>query len=258
MLLRSVTKHVKEQNWFAVFIDFFIVVVGVFIGIQVANWNEDRSERSLETKYLERIYLDAERSIKETSFDIDWADDRIRTEKVVLNALQSKQLEPELQDTFDRGLAFFGYATESNRSLLSIKELQSSGKMSIIKDIELRELIGNLEFQFMTREKHSLHLRELRRKQLNEVSAYWKFIKSDFEPKGVTQLEYDFAALANNTEFINRLSHMNMVVQIHRRNQLRDIDDLMVLKDAIAATLGYVPDKLESSLKNYTQDWGKD
>jgi hypothetical protein len=37
MILRSVTKHVQEQNWFAVFIDFFIVVVGVFIGIQVAN-----------------------------------------------------------------------------------------------------------------------------------------------------------------------------------------------------------------------------
>ena len=36
MLLRRITKHITEQNWFAVFIDFLIVVVGVFIGIQVA------------------------------------------------------------------------------------------------------------------------------------------------------------------------------------------------------------------------------
>ena len=36
MLLRSITKHVGEQNWVAVAIDFVIVVVGVFIGIQVA------------------------------------------------------------------------------------------------------------------------------------------------------------------------------------------------------------------------------
>jgi len=42
MLLRRITKHVTDQNWFAVFIDFLIVVVGVFIGIQVANWNELR------------------------------------------------------------------------------------------------------------------------------------------------------------------------------------------------------------------------
>lgn len=42
MLLRSITKHIKEQNWTAVTLDFFIVVIGVVIGIQVANWNEDR------------------------------------------------------------------------------------------------------------------------------------------------------------------------------------------------------------------------
>ena len=40
MLLRRITEHVRAQNWAAVVIDFFIVVVGVFIGIQVSNWNE--------------------------------------------------------------------------------------------------------------------------------------------------------------------------------------------------------------------------
>ncbi len=34
MLLRRVTEHVKTQNWFAVGLDFLIVVVGVYIGIQ--------------------------------------------------------------------------------------------------------------------------------------------------------------------------------------------------------------------------------
>ena len=42
MLLRRIIEHVKAQNWFAVGIDFVIVVVGVFIGIQVANWNDAR------------------------------------------------------------------------------------------------------------------------------------------------------------------------------------------------------------------------
>jgi len=55
MILRSVMKHVRDQNWFAVFLDFLIVVVGVFIGIQVANWNEMRQEREEETAILERL-----------------------------------------------------------------------------------------------------------------------------------------------------------------------------------------------------------
>lgn len=42
MLLRRIKAHIEKENWFAVFVDFLIVVAGVFIGIQVANWNETR------------------------------------------------------------------------------------------------------------------------------------------------------------------------------------------------------------------------
>lgn len=42
MLLRRMTEHVKEQNWFAVAIDVLIVVMGG-IGIQVANWTPSMS-----------------------------------------------------------------------------------------------------------------------------------------------------------------------------------------------------------------------
>jgi hypothetical protein len=55
MILRSVTKHVRDQNWFAVGIDFLIVIVGVFIGIQVANWNDARRDREAEALYLDRL-----------------------------------------------------------------------------------------------------------------------------------------------------------------------------------------------------------
>lgn len=55
MILRRLTQHIEDQNWFAVTLDFLIVVVGVFIGIQVANWNEANSERVLEQQVLIHI-----------------------------------------------------------------------------------------------------------------------------------------------------------------------------------------------------------
>lgn len=55
MILRSITKHVRDQNWFAVFLDFFIVVVGVFIGIQVANWNDERQDKAFYVQALARL-----------------------------------------------------------------------------------------------------------------------------------------------------------------------------------------------------------
>jgi hypothetical protein len=70
MLLRRVTQHVSAQNWFAVAIDFGIVVIGVFMGIQVANWNEYRAESIRETYYLEALQDDFQSVIAELENDI--------------------------------------------------------------------------------------------------------------------------------------------------------------------------------------------
>lgn len=58
MLLRRVTQHMKAQNWLAVGIDFVIVVVGVFVGIQVSNWNEARLDRQTGERHLAEIAED--------------------------------------------------------------------------------------------------------------------------------------------------------------------------------------------------------
>ena len=55
MLLRRIIEHVKTENWFAIGIDFVIVVIGVFIGIQVANWNETRNDKAGLAAALERV-----------------------------------------------------------------------------------------------------------------------------------------------------------------------------------------------------------
>lgn len=55
MLLRRITKHVQDQNWFAVAIDFAIVVIGVFVGIQLGNWNDARLQQQSANAYIERL-----------------------------------------------------------------------------------------------------------------------------------------------------------------------------------------------------------
>jgi hypothetical protein len=58
MILRRVIEHVKTQHWTAIWIDLLIVILGVFIGIQVSNWNSERADRSAEKRHLEEIAED--------------------------------------------------------------------------------------------------------------------------------------------------------------------------------------------------------
>ncbi len=65
MILRRITEHVKAQNWFAVGLDFLIVVVGVFVGLQVSNWNAERGERFREQVFLASLAADVRSDIAE-------------------------------------------------------------------------------------------------------------------------------------------------------------------------------------------------
>jgi hypothetical protein len=46
-LIRRIRTHAARQDWFAVAIDLGIVVVGVYLGIQASNWNQDRQDRNV-------------------------------------------------------------------------------------------------------------------------------------------------------------------------------------------------------------------
>jgi len=58
MVIRRIHHHVASHNWFAVFVDLLIVVVGVFLGAQANNWNQARIERSDAAEYRREIIED--------------------------------------------------------------------------------------------------------------------------------------------------------------------------------------------------------
>jgi hypothetical protein len=45
MFVRRLTTSLKEQHWVTIAIELVIVIIGVFVGNQVSNWNEGRLER---------------------------------------------------------------------------------------------------------------------------------------------------------------------------------------------------------------------
>jgi len=43
MIFRRIKAHIAKEGWFAVFIDFIIVVFGVFMGFQVTEWASEQN-----------------------------------------------------------------------------------------------------------------------------------------------------------------------------------------------------------------------
>ncbi len=55
MILRRLIENVRTRDWFTVFIEFLIVVVGIFVGLEVSNWNEARRLAAQERSFLMQL-----------------------------------------------------------------------------------------------------------------------------------------------------------------------------------------------------------
>ena len=71
MILRRFSKHITEQNWFAVWLDIVVVVVGIFLGMQVTEWNERRKEAIQENEFIDRFVVDIENHISQMNFLVE-------------------------------------------------------------------------------------------------------------------------------------------------------------------------------------------
>lgn len=58
MILRKLADAIRTQNWFTVTIEILIVVIGIFLGLQVTEWNEARWDRADEQRYLAELETD--------------------------------------------------------------------------------------------------------------------------------------------------------------------------------------------------------
>lgn len=147
MILRRVTEHVRAQNWTAVGIDFVIVVVGVFIGIQVANWNDSRKDRADEIYYLNRILTDIDESIAVNESVIEFLTTKTKNTYWVADKLREGMLAPGEEELFNERFMEVENWRTGDFIDSTVQELQSSGRLNIIRSRAFREQLGRFELQ---------------------------------------------------------------------------------------------------------------
>ncbi len=137
MILRRLTQNVKDQNWFAVVLDFIIVVVGVVIGLQVSNWNDARAEKARAAEYSERLMDDLD-------FEYDYVISLIDYTKATLEAGNQAYLGLAGQVPMD-DMTIMIHAFRASqynwyeRRRATFDEMVSAGSFRLIENGQLRD-----------------------------------------------------------------------------------------------------------------------
>ncbi len=137
MIGRRVIGHLKNQQWTAFGIELVIVVLGIFIGLQVSNWNQERTVGQQAANFAERLKTDLREE--------DWAYQLQITynREVLANAQRAASALEGTTTMSDESLLICAYrATQYKQRLRrrsTYDELISTGTIGLIRDQTLRD-----------------------------------------------------------------------------------------------------------------------
>lgn len=145
MILRRFIEHLKSENWFAVGLEFVVVVVGIFVGMQATDWNEERKARAEEKAYLGRIYSDQKASLEALRESIEGSEERAGRTRALAEWLSGQGTQPGTVEEMQWILCrwFVDPAPEIQNHAFA--ELMSAGQLKLLRDGDLRLMLQKLE-----------------------------------------------------------------------------------------------------------------
>jgi len=210
MILQQLAENLKKRNWSMALVEVLIVVVGIFIGLQVDDWNTARKDRVDEGIFLKNLHDDVlmadelSRRLRQRRLDrLIWT---LGAGDVLFDRSQRNTLTDDECTAIVWTTAFNINAP----GLPSLDELIGIGRMGIVRNVELRTALVALR---QTRTALDAAISEKSSSsnfislpsifpELFQMTAYFDDISSEV----VTRNECDLAAMRANRHFLNQFS----------------------------------------------------
>jgi hypothetical protein len=200
-------KHVNAHNWFAVGVDFVIVVVGVVIGIEVANWNDVRNNKAGLVASLQRLD-------KEVSQNIDII------EKVLINfeegredlelssdALNNCAFSPDAEAALERSLWDLTHDVQPNFTTIALDELAGQVRYQDLLSQQFQDdfglYAGRLKEEHEQLTSHYDNMWSHHVSRHPDVSAFFSADTENYEGWGF-KLDRPFTEICVDASFRNR------------------------------------------------------
>lgn len=208
MILARITRAIREQNWFAVVLEFVIVIAGVVIGFQITEWRGTQADRESERTYLARLHRDMVQSTCALQHNAAVSESWHRRARRTLDALLVNDPDA-VDDTGFELIASTRVMTGSvNRATLN--ELVNGGQMNLISNDILRARIAEADAAFTENDEL---IQVLVGAQVSFVGDVQNRLRP--MPGEVYQITYDFDTLAADETFLNALGHALRITHIN-------------------------------------------
>lgn len=156
MILRRLADSIKGQNWSTVVLEVLIVVVGIFIGLQVDDWNQARKEANETDKALVALESDMRSDLLRLDQIIQLQQSKIIDQGTVAELLNQKDFENEVLGDLLISITLDIPTYYPNRS--AYEAMKTGGNLAALRDGALRLQIARLYERQMVRQSDNAAL----------------------------------------------------------------------------------------------------
>lgn len=171
MLLRRLIKNISEQNWFVVWLDVSVVMVGIFLGMQVTNWNEGRKDNNLRRIYNERLIVDFNNELSGAKARVDYFTGTKLYGYKALDFLNQPSSQRVATSEIIVAFMMASGRWENSSNQNTYNELINSGRINLLGNFKLRNVINQYYSDNSTRMV-----------EFARMSAYFITIRSIIHP----------------------------------------------------------------------------
>ena len=212
--------------------EILLVVIGIFIALQINNWNESRKQKSELSKIHQRLILDVDNDIRDLNSALIFWEER----KPVFKSVMNDSMSPDL---FDVGLSRL--LTELPRTNLNKTGVQQLKKLNVKDELSIRiiNLYDRMESIGVMRHEKELDKESIKLINIIQDKYKWypeyisKIIMKDNSSKELqnyflTSMEYkNRVASGYNRVFNNYIPNLKFYIsRLERtRNDLKIITD---------------------------------
>ena len=141
MIIQKIADAMRQQDWFTVLLEILIVVIGIFVGLQVDDWNEGRKADIRATDYVARISSELELDLAGIDRCLKVAEARKDMGKMLVRAVSDEKVVRENPVRFLYAIQRAGWTWLPTINNTTFEEITQNGEFSVIPE-ELRTAIA--------------------------------------------------------------------------------------------------------------------
>ena len=209
-ILRRFSSRLRQHDWTAVFIELAIVMVGVFLGIEAANWNQARLDRGEERRVYRQLIEDLRADQHTLQVAIGRSRRHDRAAEHVLAALRSDRVPGSDAAAFAVDVHKAGFLYLPRPARRTYDELVGTGSLRLLRDETAKEAIAGYYATFDSNRQFDVILRE-------QQSDYWR-LTAGVVPRHVLQ-----AAIRGRAPNVTADEAATFLASAKRRPQVADM-----------------------------------